>query len=60
MMICLAKKCFTRNSMAYSVRTQDAVDCFDPEGRKEAGRQFIDQKAFKPGLGAYDKSQSAS
>ena len=42
------------NSMDYLVRTQEAANSFDSEGRKEATRQFIDEKSFKPGLGAYD------
>ncbi|WP_226636636.1 p-hydroxycinnamoyl CoA hydratase/lyase [Novosphingobium profundi] len=42
------------NSMDYLVRTQEAANFFDGEGRKEATRQFIDEKTFKPGLGAYD------
>ena len=27
------------------------------EGRKEGMRQFLDDKSYKPGLGAYDKSK---
>jgi trans-feruloyl-CoA hydratase/vanillin synthase len=42
------------NSMDYLVRAQEAANLFDNEGRKEATRQFIDRKTFKPGLGAYD------
>ena len=42
------------NSMDYLIRTQEAANSFDSEGRKEATRQFIDDKTFKPGLGAYD------
>lgn len=42
------------NSMDYLVRTQEAANYFDGEGRKEATRQFIDDKTYKPGLGAYD------
>lgn len=42
------------NSMDYLIRTQEAANSFDSEGRKEATRQFIDEKSFKPGLGAYD------
>ena len=38
------------------VRAQEAANFFDNEGRKEGIRQFIDEKSFKPGLGAYDKS----
>ncbi len=46
------------NSMDYLVRTQEAANSFDNEGRKEATRQFIDDKTFKPGLGTYDKTRS--
>jgi feruloyl-CoA hydratase/lyase len=45
------------NAEEYLIRTQEAANSFDSEGRKEATRQFIDQKTFKPGLGAYDKSK---
>lgn len=44
------------NSMDYLVRTQEAANFFDGEGRKEATRQFIDQKKYKPGLSAYDRT----
>ena len=42
------------NAEDYLIRAQEAANSFDPEGRKEATRQFIDEKSFKPGLGAYD------
>ena len=42
------------NAEDYLIRAQEAADSFDGEGRKEATRQFIDEKSFKPGLGAYD------
>jgi len=42
------------NAQDYLIRTQEAANYFDSEGRKEATRQFIDDKTFKPGLGAYD------
>jgi trans-feruloyl-CoA hydratase/vanillin synthase len=42
------------NAQEYLVRAQEAANSFDGEGRKEATRQFIDEKKFKPGLGAYD------
>ena len=42
------------NAQDYLIRAQEAANMFDNEGRKEATRQFIDEKAFKPGLGAYD------
>lgn len=42
------------NAEDYLIRAQEAANSFDGEGRKEATRQFIDEKTFKPGLGAYD------
>lgn len=42
------------NAQDYLLRAQEAANLFDNEGRKEATRQFIDEKAFKPGLGAYN------
>lgn len=45
------------NAEDYLIRAQEAANLFDNEGRKEATRQFIDEKAFKPGLGAYDLSK---
>src|ERR1700761_2816623 len=41
----------------YLVRAQEAANSFDNEGRKEGIRQFIDEKTYKPGLGAYDRSK---
>lgn len=46
------------NAEDYLIRTQEAANYFDSEGRKEATRQFIDDKTFKPGLGAYDKTKT--
>ena len=46
------------NAEDYLIRAQEAANAFDGEGRKEATRQFIDEKTFKPGLGAYDKSKA--
>ena len=46
------------NAEDYLVRAQEAANSFDNEGRKEGMRQFIDQKTYKPGLGAYDKSKA--
>lgn len=40
----------------YLVRAQEARMHFDPTGSKEGIKQFIDDKTYKPGLGAYDKS----
>lgn len=42
----------------YLIRAQEAANSFDNEGRKEGIRQFIDEKSYKPGLGAYDKSRA--
>jgi len=42
------------NAEDYLIRAQEAANFFDGDGRKEATRQFIDEKAFKPGLGAYE------
>ncbi|WP_128255676.1 p-hydroxycinnamoyl CoA hydratase/lyase [Falsirhodobacter deserti] len=39
----------------YLVRAQEAANSFDGEGPKEGIRQFIDEKSYKPGLGAYDR-----
>lgn len=46
------------NAQDYLIRTQEAANFFDNDGRKEATRQFIDDKTYKPGLGAYDKDKS--
>jgi feruloyl-CoA hydratase/lyase len=43
------------NAEDYLVRAQEAANSFDNEGRKTGIRQFIDEKSYKPGLGAYDK-----
>jgi len=45
------------NAEDYLVRAQEAANFFDNEGRKEGIRQFVDEKTFKPGLAAYDKSR---
>ncbi len=45
------------NAEDYLVRAQEAANYFDSEGRKEGIHQFIDEKSFRPGLGAYDKSR---
>jgi len=42
------------NAEDYLIRAQEAANSFDNEGRKEGIRQFIDEKSYKPGLGAYD------
>ena len=48
------------NAQDYLIRAQEAANMFDNEGRKEATRQFIDAKAFKPGLGAYDLDKTTA
>jgi feruloyl-CoA hydratase/lyase len=45
------------NAEDYLVRAQEAANFFDNDGRKEGIRQFIDEKSYKPGLGAYDKGR---
>ena len=45
------------NAEDYLVRAQEAANSFDNDGRKEGIKQFIDEKSYKPGLGAYDKSK---
>ena len=48
------------NAEDYLIRAQEAANSFDNEGRKEGIKQFIDDKTYKPGLGAYDKSKQSS
>ena len=48
------------NAMDYLIRAQEAANSYDNEGRKEGIRQFIDEKSYKPGLGAYDKERAAT
>ena len=48
------------NAEDYLVRAQEAANFFDDESRKEGIHQFIDEKSFKPGLGAYDHSRKRS
>ena len=44
------------NAEDYLIRAQEAANFHDKtEGRKEGLRQFIDDKSYKPGLGAYNK-----
>jgi len=47
------------NAEDFLVRAQEAANSYDNDGRKEGIKQFIDDKTYKPGLGAYDKSRSA-
>jgi len=44
----------------YLIRAQEAANSYDNTGRKEGIKQFIDDKTYRPGLGAYDKSKQAS
>ncbi|WJG09595.1 p-hydroxycinnamoyl CoA hydratase/lyase [Aliiglaciecola sp. LCG003] len=46
------------NAEDYLVRAQEAANSYDNDGRKEGIKQFIDDKTYKPGLSAYDKSKS--
>jgi feruloyl-CoA hydratase/lyase len=48
------------NAEDYLVRAQEAANSHDNSGRKEGIRQFIDEKSYKPGLGAYDKDRVGS
>jgi trans-feruloyl-CoA hydratase/vanillin synthase len=48
------------NAEDYLVRAQEAANSFDNEGRKEGIRQFIDEKSYKPGLGAYNLSKQTA
>ena len=41
----------------YLIRAQEAANSYDNDGRKEGIKQFIDEKAYKPGLGSYDRSK---
>lgn len=46
------------NAEDYLIRAQEAANSFDSEGRKEGIKQFIDDKTYKPGLGAYNKEKA--
>ena len=46
------------NAEDYLVRAQEAANSFDPTGRKEGIRQFIDEKSYKPGLAGYDVNKA--
>ncbi len=47
------------NAEDFLIRAQEAANFHDKtEGRKEGIRQFIDEKSYKPGLGAYDKTKA--
>lgn len=46
------------NAEDYLVRAQEALHSFGGvEARKEATRQFLDEKSFKPGLGTFDTTK---
>lgn len=46
------------NAMDYLIRAQEALNGMGgTAARKEATRQFLDEKTFKPGLGAFDTSR---
>ncbi len=46
------------NAEDYLIRAQEALNQFGGlEARKEATKQFLDDKSFKPGLGVFDKSK---
>jgi trans-feruloyl-CoA hydratase/vanillin synthase len=48
------------NAMDYLIRAQEALNGMGGlEARKEATRQFLDEKTYKPGLGAFDASKVA-
>jgi trans-feruloyl-CoA hydratase/vanillin synthase len=46
------------NAEDYLIRAQEALHSFGGvAARREATRQFLDEKSFKPGLGAFDTSK---
>jgi feruloyl-CoA hydratase/lyase len=46
------------NAEDYLIRAQEALHSFGGvAARKEATRQFLDEKSFKPGLGTFDTSK---
>lgn len=49
------------NAEDYLIRMQEALHSFGgAAARKEATRQFLDEKSFKPGLGTFDTSKVGS
>ena len=46
------------NAEDYLIRAQEAANSYDNDGRKEGIKQFIDDKTYKPGLGAYNKDKA--
>jgi trans-feruloyl-CoA hydratase/vanillin synthase len=48
------------NAEDYLIRAQEALNWHDRSDGRHAGmKQFLDDKSYKPGLGEYDKSESA-
>ena len=48
------------NALDYQIRAQEALNGFGgAEARKEATRQFLDEKTFKPVFGTFDASKVA-
>jgi trans-feruloyl-CoA hydratase/vanillin synthase len=47
------------NAEDFLIRAQEAANSYDNEGRKEGIKQFIDDKTYKPGLGAYDVAKQS-
>jgi len=48
------------NAEDYLIRAQEALNWHDrSDGRLAGMKQFLDDKAYKPGLGPYDKSKAA-
>ena len=46
------------NALDYQIRAQEALHSFGgAKARREATRQFLDEKSFKPGLGTFDASK---
>jgi len=46
------------NALDYQIRAQEALHSFGgAAARKEATKQFLDDKTFKPGLGTFDASK---
>jgi len=46
------------NAEDYLIRAQEALNWHDKtDGRHKGMQQFLDEKAYKPGLGEYDKSK---
>jgi trans-feruloyl-CoA hydratase/vanillin synthase len=48
-----------RQCRGLSGSPQEAANSYDDDGRKEGIKQFIDDKTYKPGLGAYDLAKQS-